>query len=93
MVAGEFRRLTTPNITAKHLERNGAAKGLSPFQDVFVDLYVLSRARCLLTSYSGFSKMALWMGSQALVGCHRDMQNCEDTSVQGTIRHYFRLAL
>ncbi|GLC40029.1 hypothetical protein PLESTB_001518700 [Pleodorina starrii] len=86
MVArGDVRKLTTPNITAKHIER-GWADSVGPFQDVFVDLYILSRSRCLITSWSGFSKLALWMGSRQLLHCHRDRLHCDKATVQNVAR-------
>lgn len=42
------------------------------FLDVFVELTLLSRAACLLTSHSGFSLTALWMSDNpGLAACHR----------------------
>ncbi|KXZ45379.1 hypothetical protein GPECTOR_55g285 [Gonium pectorale] len=46
---------------------------------------MVGRARCLLTSRSGFSKMALWMGGGGgkgpILTCHRDMIKCEEEIV------------
>ncbi|EFJ43964.1 hypothetical protein VOLCADRAFT_95798 [Volvox carteri f. nagariensis] len=81
VLRGEFRKLVTANVTPVHIDK--VKKGdLAIFQNVFVDLYLLSRARCLLTSFSGYSKLALWMGTAELRNCHRDFANCNVTTVQ-----------
>ncbi|GIL48327.1 hypothetical protein Vafri_4605 [Volvox africanus] len=82
----EFRNIITANITSKHIDNSKPNPGSVPFEDTFVDLYMLSRARCIITSWSGFSKLAVWMGSRSLLTCHHDMGNCNSTAVQGTLR-------
>lgn len=59
-----------------HLAGYGAEEArrvasMALFRGVFVDLYLLSRASCMLTSRSGFSKAALWMADNDLMHCHR----------------------
>ncbi|GLI69540.1 hypothetical protein VaNZ11_014185 [Volvox africanus] len=81
VLAGELRKVVTLNITARHLDHFQSEQSLEVFSDVFVDLYLMSRARCLLTSRSGFSKLALWMAGGQLLKCHRDMIKCEEEIV------------
>ncbi|KXZ45378.1 hypothetical protein GPECTOR_55g284 [Gonium pectorale] len=93
VLRGRLAQVVTPNITARHLDKPVVPVGVDPkvaaaldtFTDIFVDLYLLSRARCLLTSRSGFSKMALWMGGGGgkgpILTCHRDMIKCEEEIV------------
>ncbi|GIL80084.1 hypothetical protein Vretifemale_9281, partial [Volvox reticuliferus] len=87
----EFHKITTINITARHIDKGGGSNdgingGMQSYQEVFVDLYMLSRARCMLTSWSGFSKLALWMGTAPLLKCHRDWVNCDSRTVQNVKR-------
>ncbi|GIL74906.1 hypothetical protein Vretimale_2526 [Volvox reticuliferus] len=81
VLAGELRKVVTLNITARHIDRDQSEHSLEVFNGIFVDLYLMSRARCLLTSRSGFSKLALWMAGGQLLRCHRDMVRCEEEIV------------
>ncbi|GIL74661.1 hypothetical protein Vretifemale_4590 [Volvox reticuliferus] len=83
---GEFRKIITANITSKHIDKAKPNLGNVPFEDTFIELYLLSRARCIITSWSGFSKLAVWMGSRSLLTCHHDMGTCNSTAVQGIVR-------
>ncbi|GLC42229.1 hypothetical protein PLESTB_000645000 [Pleodorina starrii] len=75
MVAkGVFREATTLNITAKHIDKGHHS--LETYNNIFVDLYVMARARCLMFSRSGFSKVALWMGGNDMIKCSRDRIMC-----------------
>ncbi|GLC40458.1 hypothetical protein PLESTF_001955600 [Pleodorina starrii] len=76
---GQLRRVTTLNITARHIEHTEQQSAVLEAQhqqqqhavqttiNIFVDLYLMSPARCLLTSRSGFSKLALWMAGGQLL--------------------------
>ncbi|GLC50644.1 hypothetical protein PLESTB_000402600 [Pleodorina starrii] len=74
--SGQLARVVTLNLTARHIDNKVGVVTLDVFQNIFVDLYLMSRARCLLTSHSGFSKLALWMAGGQLLRCHRDMVSC-----------------
>ncbi|GIL53661.1 hypothetical protein Vafri_9298 [Volvox africanus] len=87
VMRGEFQNIRTINITAQHIDRDSNKNvTMQSYQEVFVDLYVLSRARCMLTSWSGYSKLALWMGTAPLLKCHRDWVHCNITTVQNVKR-------
>ncbi|GLC49267.1 hypothetical protein PLESTB_000200600 [Pleodorina starrii] len=74
--SGQLARVVALNMTARHIDNKAGVEPLDVFQDIFVDLYLMSRARCLLTSHSGFSKLALWMAGGQLLRCHRDRVVC-----------------
>ncbi|GLC43638.1 hypothetical protein PLESTM_001498400 [Pleodorina starrii] len=79
--SGQLARVVTLNLTARHIDNKAGVESLDVFQNIFVDLYLMSRARCLLTSRSGFSKLALWMAGGQLLRCHRDMVKCTEERV------------
>ncbi|EFJ42838.1 hypothetical protein VOLCADRAFT_107083 [Volvox carteri f. nagariensis] len=82
VLEGHLKKVVTLNITAHHIDHQESSSEI--FNGIFVDLYIMSHARCMLTSRSGFSKLALWMASDKLRKCHRDMQ--EDTSNSEPVR-------
>lgn len=83
---GFFSVLATPNITARHIEE-GIAHGqllnnatqtvanaeLESYRDIFIDLYLLSRARCMIVSGSSFTNAALFWGGPRLQSCTAGM--------------------
>ncbi|GLI70732.1 hypothetical protein VaNZ11_015757 [Volvox africanus] len=74
VVRGEFRRPVTPNITVRHIDL-----GQHPCNDlmgILEDLYLLSRAKCIMTMDSGCSNMAVWMSAGDRLTCHDNMYNC-----------------
>lgn len=85
---GYLTNVATPNITAMHIDKDqslvggGSRARGDAFLDVFVELTLLSRAACLLTSHSGFSLTALWMSDNpGLAACHRDWKTCAPTTL------------
>ncbi len=48
--------------------------------DTFAEIYIMSRARCLLISVSGFSNMAVYWGGKQLLSCHKAWECCCERS-------------
>ncbi len=75
----------TSTPTPRHIDKDqslvggGSRARADAFLDVFVELTLLSRAACLLTSHSGFSLTALWMSDNpGLAACHRVRREDEE---------------
>eukprot|EP00775_Hariotina_reticulata_P010694 gene10694-10851_t len=78
---GRFHDVVAPYYQATH---TGTVREFDSHLLAFVDLYLLSRAKCLLMSTSGFSNVAWWLSGgvtckQTLRDCHRDCINGESS--------------
>ncbi|KAG2437508.1 hypothetical protein HXX76_006157 [Chlamydomonas incerta] len=102
VVAGFFRGVATPNITARHIQSKTVAAvldaeqarqaDLNDYRDIFADLYLLSRARCMVfvpctgcpqMSTSTFTCAALFWGGRRVQSCTRGMHTAADDVVAG----------
>jgi hypothetical protein len=54
----------------------GDERQMHMLTDTFAEVFAMSRARCLLMSFSGFSNMAVWWGGPQLLSCHKEWKCC-----------------